>query len=408
MTDWDEVDDNLTTHAYFSRQDYHEVFTAMRREDPVHWTKGNHHKGYWSLARYEDCKAVLEQPVLFSSTAGNSISRGQLSDEQKQAVGFDVKIHMMDPPQHPKMRGPLNKHFSIPVVARMRQNCEDVVADLIENMRKRDVFDINRDVAAVLPVHVFLSMMGVPREDWDRIQGFTAKVGSPTDPEVNPEGRDPIDLYVEGAQELHAYLIDHLALKRDDPAEDFGSWIAHMDVDGKPLDERAAAWMAWNVVSGGLETTKGAAAIAILELAQRPEQVAVMLQDQKVLKGAVEEVIRWANPSKNRLRVATEDCVIGDKQIRAGDWVVPWLVSANRDEEVFERADQFDVTRNPNPHIGFGIGAHVCLGRNVARLQLEVLMRELFTNFPDIRVVEEPEWLGHDEFTAVTKLMVAV
>jgi cytochrome P450 len=230
----------------------------------------------------------------------------------------------------------------------------------------------------------------------------------PDDPRWgDPNATDYNAMIADAMGELNDYMSHHVLARRGKSGSDFATLIANKDYRGKLLSEREAGNMGFTVVAGGLETTRNAAAIAIMELARRPEQAA-LLQDDKVAKTAVEEIIRWVTPSKNRLRVATRDLEIGGKRIKQGDWVVGWVVSANRDETVFgPTATEFDITRNPNPHLGFGDGEHICLGRNVARLELRVLLQKLFARFPDLHLAGEPEWVHSTNTTGLTSLPLA-
>ncbi len=404
-TDWQQVDADLTDPRFFAGQDFHELFTRLRREDPVHWTTGSYPRGYWSVTRHADCLHVLNSPDLFSSADGTHLPPGgrELSAEEKWELGYDVKIQAMDQPTHTVMRRPLNKHFSVPVVGRMRQDVERVVDDLIDGLAGRDGTEFVEEVASELPVHVFLAMMGIPREDWPRVQEIASGILGVHDPRFRSQGVDATAVHMSMSRALYDYLREHLAVRRAAPADDFASLIAHLEVEGAPLDERAAGWLAWNIVSGGLETTRNAASVGLLELLRRPDQAA-LLQDEAVAKTAVEEIVRWVCPSKQKLRVAREDTEIGGRAIKKGDWVLNWIVSGNRDEEVFDRPQEFDVTRDPNPHLGFGEGIHMCLGRNVARLELQILLPRLFARISGLRQDGEPVWLPSDNSSGLISL----
>lgn len=403
--DWQAVDNNLTDPKFFAGQEFHGLFTMLRAEDPVHWTTGSYPRGYWSVTRHEDCKAVMNNPDLFSSADGTHLPPGgrELSADEKWELGYDVKIQAMDQPKHTTMRRPLNKHFSVPVVGRMRESVEEVVDNLIDTLAGGTDVEFVDAIASELPVHVFLAMMGVPQEDWAKVQDIASGILGVHDPKYRKQGENPTAVHMKMSRSLYDYLVEHLAVRRAAPTDDFASLIAHLEVEGAPMDERAAGWLAWNIVSGGLETTRNAAAVGLLELLRRPEQ-AELIQDEAVAKTAVEEIVRWVCPSKQKLRVARADTEIGGKQIKQGDWVLNWIVSGNRDESVFERPQEFDVTRDPNPHLGFGEGIHMCLGRNVARLELAVLLPRLLARVPDLRLAGAPEWLPSDNSSGLISL----
>ncbi|MFJ2028749.1 cytochrome P450 [Streptosporangium sp. NPDC087985] len=408
MVDWNDVDAKLTDPAYFAGPHFHELFTLLRREDPVHWTTGSYSRGYWSVTRYEDCLRLLDEPELFSSAAGTHLPPDgrDLTEEERYKLGYDVQLVVADPPGHAGLRRPFNKHFSVPAVAKMHESCESIVDDIIAKIAPNGEAELVEDIAAQLPVNLFLSIMGVPKEDWADLRKITLTMLHPQDPEFLAEGMDPTQAVVEASAALYDYVYKHTMARRGNPADDFASLIANIKVGDELLDERQAGWMSFSVVAGGLETTRNAAAIGIMELMARPEQARLIRDNPAVAKSAVEEIIRWVTPSKNRLRVATADTVLGGKKIKKGDWIVGWIVSANRDETVFDNPQEFDILRTPNKHLGFGDGEHICLGRNVARLELQVLLQKVFAAFPDLSPNGEAEWVASDNTTGLKRLPV--
>ena len=407
-TDFTDIDNQLTNPAFFAGEHFHEVFKILRKEDPVHWTTGSYGRGYWSVTRYDDLLEMLDDPITYSSSAGTHLppDARDLTEEERYKLGYDVQLVVADPPVHGQKRRPMNKHFSVPAVARFHGDCDQIVEEILDRCQELGEVDVVDDIAALLPVNLFLNLMGVPREDWDYLRKITLRMLHPQDAEYLEEGQDPTQAIIEASAALYDYAHKHTMARRGHPTDDFASLIANMTVEGGGLlDERDAAWMSFSVIAGGLETTRNAAAIGIMELIRRPEQAA-LLSDDKIAKSAVEEILRWVTPSKNRLRVATKDTVLGGREIKKGDWLVGWGVSANRDESVFERADQFDVTRFPNKHLAFGDGEHMCLGRNVARLELLVLIQRLFARFPNMEILGEPDWVASDNTTGLKRLRV--
>lgn len=405
--DVSQIDADLTSSAFYAGTRHHELFATLRREDPVHWTEGNYERGFWSLTRYEDIKRVLEDPETFSNQAGTHLPpNGQeLTPELRYQMGYDSQLVTTDPPDHRVKRRPFNKHFSVPGVAHLTTASQEIVQTILSRIEGREVVDLVEDVAATLPVSLFLSMMGIPESDWDRIRKVALKQSDPENPENRRPGQSGNEARAEAVGELYDYAYQHNASRRVDPQDDFASLIANMQVGDAPLSERDAAWLSWSMLGGSLETTRNAAVIGILELTRHPDQVA-LLSDPAVVKTAVEEALRWATPSKNRLRVAAQDIEIGGKQIKKGDWVVCWIVSANRDEEVFPNADTFDVTRNPNPHLAFGIGEHACLGRAIARLELQALIPAIFERYPGLALEGEIEWVPSTNTSGVKRVDV--
>jgi cholest-4-en-3-one 26-monooxygenase len=402
VTDWKRIDDDLTTPNFFAGTDFHETFAVMRREDPVHWTQGKYERGFWSLTRYQEVLELLDDPMTFSIRNGPHLppEAKEYTDEQLRGLGFDVNIASADPPIHMSRRAPMNPHFSMPKVNRMRGEVEQIVEEIFQEVAPRGEADLVEDLAAQVPVRLFLPMMGIPQQDWAWVRGLTIALLHPEDPEFQHKGEDSTQTMIDAQVELYKYMEEHVERRRKDPQDDFTSIIANMRVDGELLGLREATVNALTVIQGGLETTRNAAAMGMYELVRDPAQAQLLRDDPAVAKTAVEEIVRWVTPSKNRARIATDDTEIGGKKIKTGDWVVGWAVSANRDEEVFgPTANQFDITRTPNKHLGFGDGQHLCLGRNVARLEIEVLIRRFAEVITDPELIGEPDWVVSDNTT---------
>ncbi|MFV2178574.1 cytochrome P450 [Actinomadura sp. LOL_016] len=409
MTDWEKIDDDLTTPTFFAGTDFHATFATLRREDPVHWTKGNYERGFWSLTRHTDVLRLLDEPELFSIRNGPHLppEAKEFTGEQLRAMGMDVGIASTDPPRHHSRRIPMNPHFSVPAVRRLRGEVENISEEIFREVAPRGEADIVEDLAAQLPVRLFLPMMGIPKADWRFVRNLTVALLHPEDPEFKRKGEDATQTMVDAQQELYAYMYEHVGRRRADPQDDFTSLIANMKVDGEPLGQREATWYCLTVVQGGLETTRNAAAMGMYELIRDPRQAQLLREDSTVATTAVEEIIRWVTPSKNRARTATADTDMFGKPMKKGDWVVGWAVSANRDETVFgSTADRFDITRTPNKHLGFGDGVHLCLGRNVARLELEVLIRRFAEVITDAELLGEPDWVVSDNTTGFKRLNI--
>lgn len=402
-----QIDANLTDSGFYAGNDHHELFARLRHDDPVHWTQGDYARGFWSLTRFDDIKYVLDRPELFSSEAGTHLPPNgeDLTPEQRHQMGYDAQLVVMDPPDHREKRRPFNKHFSVPGVSHLAESCRGIVDSILDDTEGRDVVDLVEDMVAPLPVILFLDMMGIPRDDWAQIRELAMKQSDPENPENRRPGQTGNEARAEAVSALYDYAFKHNAMRRANPADDFTSIITSAQIAGEPLPERDAAWLSWSMLGGSLETTRSAAAIGVYELMSRPEQAA-LLSDPDVAKSATEEILRWSTPSKNRLRVAREDVEIGGKVIKKGDWIVNWIVSANRDESVFERADEFDVLRKPNQHLAFGIGEHMCLGRNIARLELQALLPAVFARYPGIKPAGPVDWVASTNSTGIKRLDV--
>jgi cholest-4-en-3-one 26-monooxygenase len=406
---WAEVDNQLVNAEFYTDTGFHEVMKMLRHEDPVHWTQpASAERGFWSVTRYEDCLRMFDEPEHFSNRAGTHLQPNirDLSDEERYKMGYDVQLVTMDPPEHEHFRRPINPHFSIPSVNKLREDCEQIVDELIADIAPLGRADAVDDLCALLPVRLFLTMLGIPESDWERVRTIALSARQPETAKFDTKKLDQTGIIAESFGRLYDYVAAHMHSRRGKSGDDFASVLANLKYHGEALGERATAWLGFSVVAGGLETTRNAAAIGILELIRRPEQ-AVLLQDEKVAASAVEEVLRWSNPSKNKLRVAIEDIEVGGQQIKKGDWIVAWIVSANRDETAFENPSEFNILRDPNPHLSLGRGEHHCLGRNVARLELRVLLQRLFATLPDLQVAGDFRWVASTNSTGLWNLPIS-
>jgi cytochrome P450 len=219
MTDWDQIDRDLTTPEFFAGTDFHVTFDVMRREDPVHWTKGLYPNGFWSLTSYADVLRLLDDPVLFSIKNGPHLPPEAIpyTDAQLRDLGFDIGIASTDPPYHMTRRAPMNPHFSVPAVAKIRDDVERIVDEIFDGVLPRGEADLVEDLAAQVPVRLFLPMMGVPKEDWAYIRGLTIQLLHPEDPEFQREGEDAVQTTIDAQVEIYDYKCGATRDRRPDP-----------------------------------------------------------------------------------------------------------------------------------------------------------------------------------------------
>ncbi|MFQ3894820.1 cytochrome P450 [Sphingobium sp. R-7] len=405
--DFAEIDDQLTTPSFFAGDSFHAAFRLLRAEDPVHWTKGNHERGFWSVTRYDDCVKVLQDAAVFSSSEGSHLppSATPLTDEERFKQGYGAMPTHTDPPRHMKMRQPFNKHFYPKAIDQFRDKCEKAVETIMADVGPRGECEAVEDIAALLPVALVLEMMGIPRADWPMVRHQCVTFMSSQDPTYQIDG-DPVKTKVGAQRQVFEYMLQLAMERRRHPSNDFTSLIGTMLIDGEPMSERDVGWWCFSLTAAGLETTRNAAALGLLELMRRPEAAEQWRTNKALSASAVEEILRFTTPSKHKLRVAMEDTELAGKSIRKGDWLVVWLASANRDEAVFDRPDELDLTRDPNRHLTFGIGEHLCLGRNLARLELQSLLPRVLELMPDVRLAEPADYLASDNTNGLKSLRI--
>jgi cholest-4-en-3-one 26-monooxygenase len=408
MKDWTEVNEKLTTPSFFATGGHHELFRVLRAEDPVHWTDGSGAaRPFWSVTRHEDCVRILEDAETFSSEHGGIMlpTADYPTPEQRHAMGYGAMPTHIDPPLHLKIRQPFNKHWSVPAIARLKGKIQTCVDAIMAEVLPRGECDLVEDVAAQLPARLVCEMMGVPEPDRADIRYYCAAFMGAQDPHYQIDGSEQKTQMVM-MRSLYDYMHGLAIARRGDPRDDFTSIAGSLRVDGELLDDRILGWWCFGFVAAGLETTRNALTVGMYELMRRPDQAGRLRADPSLLPLAAEEIVRWSNPSKYKWRIPTRDVEIGDRLIRKGEWVVCWLASANRDEEIFVNPQDFDVGRTPNPHLAYSVGEHSCLGRHLARLEIQTMIGAVLTNMPDMEIAGEPEWLVSNNHTGFKKLPV--
>jgi cytochrome P450 len=401
---------NLNDPEVFQREGFHEVLRVLRREAPVHWNPaGEVANGFWSITKAEDIRFVSRNPELFISSKG--IAGPGLRPEALQELGVDVQqenagasisIIGMDPPRHVKVRRLVNKGFTPRAVNAMEPEIRRITNEILDRIEGRDELDFVLEVASQLPLAVICGMMGIEQKDWALMFELTNKVLGAGDPEYQtevPEGERGTNAAarataMRGVATMMEYFRNVLEDRRKNPREDdLPTILLESEIDGEKLTEGDLLAFCFLLILAGNETTRNGISGGLRVLCEQPDEKAKLLKDMSLMDSAVEEILRWVSPLHHMARTATADAEIRGQRIRAGDRLLMWYPSANRDEEVFEDPYRFDITRTPNEHLAFGIGEHFCLGAGFARRELKVMFEELFRRFPDIELAGEPERL---------------
>ena len=389
----------------------HELFAVHRREAPVYWHQPTEHtpdaEGFWSVSTYAETLAVLKDPVTFSSvTGGDRPFGGTLL--QDLAIAGQV-LNMMDDPRHSQIRRLVSSGLTPRMIRLVEDDLRGRACRLLDAAVQGEPFDFLVDIAAELPMQMICILLGVP--DSERHWLFEA-----IEPQFDFGGSRKASLAQMSAEEagsrMYAYGQELIASKRAAPTDDMLSAVANAKPDdfggeGAPAMSDLELYLFFSLLfSAGAETTRNAVAGGLLALAEHPEQLRALREDLGMLPTAVEEMVRWTSPSPSKRRTATRSVALGEVSIEAGQKVQIWEGSANRDASVFDRADEFDITRKPNPHLGFGQGVHYCLGANLARLELRVLFEELLSRFHTVRVVRPVQWTRSNRHTGIRHLVV--
>ncbi|HWP66087.1 MAG TPA: cytochrome P450 [Candidatus Limnocylindria bacterium] len=397
-------DVNLLDLHRFEQGTPHDQFALLRREAPVYWHAEPDGPGFWCITKYADVRHVSKHPELFSSQRQGTM----IEDPAPHDLPLIQTIMLnMDPPQHRRYRALVNKAFTPRIMQNLAPAVEAMVRRIIDSVIERGECDFVNDIAAPLPLEVICELMGVPHEDRRQIFELGNRMIGVDDPELSPETaefgtRD----YQNASAEMFMYAGKLANLCRRHPGENLGTTLLHAEVDGHRLTELEYNSFFLLLAIAGNETTRTVTTNGMLALMEHPAQRRLLQEQPALVPSAVEEMIRFAPPVHHFRRTAVTDTEIRGVRIRENDKVVMWYPSANRDEEVFPNPDVFDVRRSPNEHLGFGIGEHYCLGANLARLELHVMIRELVRRLPDMELAAAPRRLRSNFINGVKEMRV--
>ena len=380
----------------------HDTFRRLRNEAPVYWHPDSvHGDGFWAVTRHADVWKVSLDQKTFSSARGSALLPRFAEEE---LIAQRELMLNMDPPRHTKYRRLVNLGFSPKILNRTIQQVRERAKCIVDEVAQRGSCDFVTDVAAELPLQVIVEMLGVPHEDRHRFFEWSNTMVGADDPEYNATATK--EQGQAAMMQLFAYANELAEERRRYPREDLTSVLLQAEVDGERLTEAQFDSFVMLLSVAGNETTRNLISGGMLALIEHPEQRARLLADPSLLPTAVEEMLRWVSPVMVFRRTAQTDCAIGDQKIREGDRVTIWYSSANRDEEVFPDAHRFDVGRNPNDHLSFGIGPHFCLGAHLARLEIRTMFEELLRRLPDIELAGPVERLRSNFLNGIKHMPV--
>lgn len=414
---------DLTDRSFY--RDPHAGYAWLRRNSPVHRTDA----GFWAVSRYADIRFVSKTPDLFSTESGLTLSDldvdaalgAEHAAELRKSGMDDAALRRLvnekrmppgatnllgsDPPVHTSMRRLVSRAFTPKVVADLVPRIEEVVEEAFDEAGAGQTVDFVEAVSVPVSMYVIAELLGVPKERRQDFRRWT---------DARIEAADASDeeraAFLRAQQaEMWQFFAEQIERRRVEPGEDLTSLLIAAEVDGERLTEANVMMFLHTLLLAGNETTRNLISGAVVALEKYPDQRTLLIDRPDLLPSAVEELLRWLSPVISFGRTATQDTSLGGQLIEAGDFVLMLYAAGNRDETVWDRADELDVTRPVDPqHVAFGFGPHVCLGAHLARLEARITLGRLLQRFPGYRMAGEPTHLESTFINGIVELPVVL
>jgi cholest-4-en-3-one 26-monooxygenase len=401
---------NLLDRDRFQSGVPHEWFAYLRRHAPIAHHAEPDGPGFYVFTRYDDVVAIGRDPAHFSSDAhrGGVTPMEELSREQSEQTRYSDEGQMMltmDPPAHTRHRRLVNRGFTPKMIGLLESHIREVAAGIVRDGVDKGEVDLVVDMASELPLIVIAELMGIPAEDRGRVFHWSNQLIGNEDPEFTTS-REQIR---QAFTEMFVYAQELADRARREPKDDIITKLLSSDVDGDRLSEMDFNLFFELLSVAGNETTRNAIAHGVHAFIEHPDQYHRLASDPALIDAAAEEILRWASPVLYFRRNVIQDFDYRGVQLRAGDKVSIWYVSANRDEDVFADPFSFDITRDPNPHVAFGGGGpHHCLGANLARMEIRVFFSEFVKQVGRIEALGPPSYLRSNFIGGIKHLPVSL
>jgi cytochrome P450 len=384
---------NLIDPEYFSKHGHPwDQYEWLRANAPVFWHDEPDGPGFWAITKYDDIRAISRTPKIFSS-----YETGVMLPDPDPMGLYAQRLMMlnMDPPQHDRFKLLVSRGFTPKNAPLLRPRIEELAREILDAAMQKGSCDFVSEIAGRLPSGLIAELMGMPREDGERLYNLTEIM------HTNDDAVAPAEVKMAAIGEMLMYGQSVADKKRKTPGDDLASILVNAEVDGDRLTDEEFQWFFLLLVNAGGDTTRNLLAAGLQLLFDHPDQRAKLMSNVNGhLATAIEEMLRFSSPVSHFKRTVMEDTTIRGQHIKAGERVVMFYGSANHDEDVFVNPNTFDITRDPNPHVAFGAGGpHLCLGMHVARVELAVMFKELLTRMPNVKANGDFERM-HSSFIA--------
>jgi len=395
--------DVISAEHYGTKGYPHEAWARLRAEQPVCFMEPPNYKPFWAITKHADIVEVSKQPDKFKSE-GRFILFPEMQLGGSDDFAENPPLRMLvnqDPPEHRTYRALVSKYFTPRAVDRMEPRLEEITREIFDEMIGEGECEFVNRVAARQPLRMITELMGIPREQEDFVLRITNQNFGLEDPDFQLEG-ETRDERLAFLTEAFGYLNGLVEERRKEPGKDLLSVLAQAKIDGEYVPQFQLFSLAFLVMVAGHDTTRNGISGGLMAFLDHPDELEKLRRDPGLVRSAAEEIVRWTTPVNHFVRTATEDYVLRGQTIRKGDSVALFYASANRDEEIYDDPWSFRIDRKPNPHLGFGIGEHFCLGSHLARRSQRALFRELAGRLEHIELAGEPEQI-HSSFVVGLK-----
>lgn len=353
----------------------HEVWAWMRANEPVYRDEKNK---LWAVTRHADVMDVERRSMVFSSAG---VYRAVLSPGESNMIA-------QDDPRHRQQRMLVQPQLTRHGVAERAEEIKQLVAELVDEIVAQGEVEVVDMIAGQLPARLTSRLLGFPEEMWPQLKSWSERLMRTDMRERDPE---VMEEFIEANREFITAMTPIIGEVAACPRNDFMSIWTHARIDGKPLPPESIVHEVGLFIAGGAETTRTAISHGLRAFCDYPSQWEELASQPQLIDSAVDEVLRWVTPLNNFFRMAVTDDVIGGQPVAAGDRIIMLYPSANRDENVFKNPFEFSIHRNPNPHLSFGFGTHLCVGANLARLVLATVFSELSRRITNLTPISEPD-----------------